>query len=322
MKKFIKFVTALTLLLVMIPGVALANGVYVVNATTKATLVNGNSFTDFPIVYGTEVSVQGECPSDNRFFECSYNGSKLLVAKDQLITKERFNMQESSFKLIKELSPKDNISEYKRDSKGLAYPTIETMTKKYSDDPTKKIVDNFYFDSNLTNAQKLDYLLVYLNGEGYTYDFNGSLAGIDKQVSNIANKKTKCFGITYLGAKLLDKMGVPYRVVQVAHYNPNTGKTDYSKSSHIYLEAQLDNGKFVNYDLTDLVLCKCYYKEGDFTQKIFKELQKVDDADNRKEISRMTKSGESTIIIRQSPTFLNGVVQDGNYKIFVKTGLK
>lgn len=36
----------------------------------------------------------------------------------------------------------------------------------------------------------------------------------------------------------------------------------------------------------------------------------------------MTKSGESTIIIRQSPVFVGGNLQSGNYKIFVKTGLK
>lgn len=271
MKKSIKVLIVLILLFVMAPTVALADG-YIVNTTTKATLINGTTFSDYPMIYGTEVDVQREYPHDGRFFECSYNGSKLLIQKDQLISKERFTVQESSFKLIRELSTQDNINEYKRDSKGLAYPIIETITKKYSDDPTKDIVANFSFDSNLTNSQKLDYLLVYLNNEGYTYDFNGPLAGIDKQISNIANKETKCFGITYLGAKLLDKMEVPYRIIHVAHYNPNTGKTDYSKSSHIYLEAQLDNGKFVNYDLTDLVLCKGYYKEGDFTQKIFKEL--------------------------------------------------
>lgn len=321
MKKLFRLMIIVTFMIVMLPATVMAGSEFVINGTSKATLVSEQGFIEYPIVFGSVVNVERDYPSDARFYECNYNGSKLLVRKDQVISRESFNTQESSFKLLREISVDENYKEYKRDSKGISYPIVELMNKKYTNDPTDKIVDNFTFDANLTNSQKLDYLVGFLNEQGYTYDFNGPLEGIDKQVSNIGNKKTKCFGITYLGAKMLDKMDVPYRIIHVAHYNPATGKTDYSKTSHIYLEAQLENGKFVNFDLTDLVLCKCYYKDANFTKRILAEVMKSDNADIRKEVSRLTKNGDSTIIIRQSPTYRSGALQGNSYKIFVKTGL-
>lgn len=166
----------------------------------------------------------------------------------------------------------------------------------------RKYIDSFQ-PKGKTNNEKIKSVHSYLLDLGLQYDTSGIKYTQYPQFQSLPSGITQCHGITVLGAKMLDKAGVPYRCV--------TSFLIGGAMGHIYLEVKNDQGIWSKFDLTDIVL---FYKssERDLARKRLDSILK-----NPKQIEEDVGL-ESNTRYSVSPEILKGKVVGGELKSFTK----
>ncbi len=197
---------------------------------------------------GNRVLLQGEafdgeiCQSSPSFYTVNYQGSQFFVANNQLTTLEN----ESSYLADSRqyFSGEDVVSNSKAvfANPGTQVPGSEYLvpvywgTKGVAGPKGQDAIDNLV----VTGDFNTDLTAVCSTVINMNLTYGGD---VYQQIESIENGYTKCCGVTWLVAKLLDKTMIEYRFV-LQHDTNSPTNYDYKNAGHIYLEVKSPDGSW------------------------------------------------------------------------------
>lgn len=248
MRRKLKFLLIFSLVIILLPIRVHAKSKTVVKENALVYQSNNKSIIQIP--QGTNLNITKRGSNGSSYFTMS--GKQYYISNDYLISQDEYNSlrEKSKPKNINREKDLNKANEFLRGERRIThqkdpYTVLELFSDKSVGTDLKYIsgyIENFQSKKN-TNNEKIKEVFDYLREQGFRYNY-GEMEGT--QFQTMSKKLTKCYGITFLGARLLDKSGVPYRLIQTIDLD--------TSASHIYLEVKNDNNKWSKFELTLIVL--------------------------------------------------------------------